>query len=171
MRAYLGHDLLGASGPRPPAACAVGATSATAGWWRGPDGDLVPSDLLIDRDRHVAPRRSVEGPFYRLGVYGSVGPVSNRQTGNRGRSGRTYRRGKPLTKSHRLRREDRRPAAREGLVVPRHLGSHQGRLGPPEGAKIAAASHESFAGAHRSARQRPMMERLPASPGRPSRTR
>ncbi len=82
MRADLGHDLLGASGSRPPAAFAAGAASATPGWWRGPDGDLVPGDLLIDRNGHVAPRRSVEGA--RSVVFAWLGRCrrsSNHQTG------------------------------------------------------------------------------------------
>src|SRR6266508_1050247 len=60
MRAYLGHDLFGAAGPRLPAAFAAGAASAAPGWWRGPDGDLVPGDLLVDGDGHGSPRRIAE---------------------------------------------------------------------------------------------------------------
>jgi hypothetical protein len=57
---YLGHDLFGAAGPRLPAALTAGAASATPGWWRGPDGDLVPCDLLVDGDGHGSPRRIAE---------------------------------------------------------------------------------------------------------------
>lgn len=55
VRSYIGHDLLGAAGPRVPAALAAGAALAALGWGRGPDGDLVPGDLLVDGDGHGAP--------------------------------------------------------------------------------------------------------------------
>src|SRR6266508_2414567 len=55
VRSNLGHDLLGAADPRLPAALAAGAALAALGWGRGPDGDLVPGDLLVDGDGHGSP--------------------------------------------------------------------------------------------------------------------
>jgi hypothetical protein len=52
---YLGHDLLGAADPRLPAAFAAGAALATLDSGHGPDGDLVPGDLLVDGDGHGSP--------------------------------------------------------------------------------------------------------------------
>jgi hypothetical protein len=51
----LGHDLLGAADPGLPAAFAAGAALAALGSGRGPDGDLVPGDLLVDGDGHGSP--------------------------------------------------------------------------------------------------------------------
>src|SRR5829696_5713783 len=48
----LGHDLLGAANRRRPAAFAAGTALAAPGWGRGPHGDLVPGDLLVDGDSH-----------------------------------------------------------------------------------------------------------------------
>ena len=48
----LGHDLLGAANRRRPAAFAAGTALAAPGWGRGPHGDLVPGDLLVDGDGH-----------------------------------------------------------------------------------------------------------------------
>jgi len=52
---YLGHDLLGAADPGLPAAFAAGVALAALGSGRGPDGDLVPGDLLVDGDGHGSP--------------------------------------------------------------------------------------------------------------------
>jgi hypothetical protein len=51
----LGHDLLGAADPGLPAAFAAGAALAALCSGRGPDGDLVPGDLLVDGDGHGSP--------------------------------------------------------------------------------------------------------------------
>jgi hypothetical protein len=63
----LGHDLLGAADPRLPAALAAGVTLAALGSGRGPDGDLVPGDLLVDRDGHGHLRSVGDGRTYPLG--------------------------------------------------------------------------------------------------------
>src|SRR5829696_9407838 len=55
----LGHDLLGAANRRRPAAFAAGAVLAAPGSGRGPHGDLVPGDLLVDGDGHGHLDRSV----------------------------------------------------------------------------------------------------------------
>jgi hypothetical protein len=63
----LGHDLLGAADPRLPTAFAAGAALAALGSRRGPDGDLVPSDLLVDGDGHGHPRSVGYDRTYPLG--------------------------------------------------------------------------------------------------------
>jgi hypothetical protein len=64
---YFGHDLLGAADLRLPAAFAAGATLAGFGWGRGPDGDLVPGDLLVDGDGHGHLQSVGDGRTYPLG--------------------------------------------------------------------------------------------------------
>jgi hypothetical protein len=73
---YLGHDLLGAADPRLPAAFAAGAALAALGSGRGPDGDLVPGDLLVDGDGHGHLRSVGYGRTYPLGK-----PVTNLPAG------------------------------------------------------------------------------------------
>jgi hypothetical protein len=53
---YLRHHLLGTADPRLPAAFAAGVALAASGSGRGPHGDLVPGDLLVDGDGHGSPQ-------------------------------------------------------------------------------------------------------------------
>jgi hypothetical protein len=64
----LGHDLLGTADPRLPATFAAGATLAALGSARGPDGDLVPGNLLVDRDGHGHLQSVGDGRSYPLGT-------------------------------------------------------------------------------------------------------
>jgi hypothetical protein len=85
---YLGHDLLGTANPRLPAALAAAAAVAALGWGRGPDGDLVPGDLLVDGDGHGAPPdRSVRAEPTHLGSRPPNRPLLSTHALCRGRLG------------------------------------------------------------------------------------